>query len=387
MGLFFIPAFLLGIVSPYVIKIQSLTNPSEQIGTVVGETFFWGTFGSIFGSLATGFIFIPHLGVTRTILVVSATLMLLGILTPIYTGCKYNKNKIISFVVASLVLGGLSIFVNKTDATVVYSAEGLYSNLKVSYMTLGRSPVHLLSRDANQSSAIYLNSKKLVFPNLNFTLLYDDLIEDPQDVLILGGGAYNVPRTLTHLNPEISIDVAEIEPKLFSIAQEYFDLDDTSKINNHITDARVFLRENASKRYDFIFSDIFNTNLAPPFHVTTREFYSLAKNNLSPNGVLMINTIGEITKNHPSLTGSTIKTILSVFPNTIAYRHHENPEGLQNIPFIIRNGDEPLQINSLKLGNLVGRVHRVHLDEFDLSKEIILTDDHAPVEYLIAKRD
>ncbi len=42
--LFFLPAFLLGIVSPYIIKIQALNITENKIGSVVGSTFFLGYF-------------------------------------------------------------------------------------------------------------------------------------------------------------------------------------------------------------------------------------------------------------------------------------------------------------------------------------------------------
>ena len=58
--LFFFPAFLLGMLSPYAVKLQSVYFPQQGIGSVSGNIFFWSTLGSIIGSLLTGFVFIPH---------------------------------------------------------------------------------------------------------------------------------------------------------------------------------------------------------------------------------------------------------------------------------------------------------------------------------------
>ena len=60
--LFFLPAFMLGIVSPYVIKLLTRRTREDEIGAVVGATFFWGTIGSITGSLLTGFFSCHSLG-------------------------------------------------------------------------------------------------------------------------------------------------------------------------------------------------------------------------------------------------------------------------------------------------------------------------------------
>ena len=47
---FLFPAFLLGIDSPFVIKLLTSKDDHEHNGAVVGSTFFWSTVGSIFGS-------------------------------------------------------------------------------------------------------------------------------------------------------------------------------------------------------------------------------------------------------------------------------------------------------------------------------------------------
>ena len=62
---FFVPAFLLGIDSPYVIRLLTDIEPPERRGGIVGATFFWSTAGSITGSLLAGFVLVPLLGLTE----------------------------------------------------------------------------------------------------------------------------------------------------------------------------------------------------------------------------------------------------------------------------------------------------------------------------------
>jgi predicted membrane-bound spermidine synthase len=76
--MFLLPAVLLGMVSPYAIKLHSLAAPQQGVGSVAGTIFFWSTLGSISGSLLAGFVLIPTVGVNRVFIAVGVVLVLLG---------------------------------------------------------------------------------------------------------------------------------------------------------------------------------------------------------------------------------------------------------------------------------------------------------------------
>src|SRR3989344_5689515 len=60
--LFFIPAFFLGMLSPFAVKLNT-AHLENEVGQRSGEVFFWSTLGSIVGSLLIGFILIPFFGI------------------------------------------------------------------------------------------------------------------------------------------------------------------------------------------------------------------------------------------------------------------------------------------------------------------------------------
>src|SRR4030042_1384357 len=64
--LFFIPSLILGMMSPFAIKLKSLEE--KEIGRVSGAIFFWSTLGSIVGSFAAGFFLIPSFGINIIII-------------------------------------------------------------------------------------------------------------------------------------------------------------------------------------------------------------------------------------------------------------------------------------------------------------------------------
>ncbi len=109
--------------------------------------------------------------------------------------------------------------------------------------------------------------------------------------LFLGGGAYCFQRHMQFAYPGTGVDVAEIDPAVTRANLMATGLPKDTKIQTYWGDARQFveLHEN-SKQYDLIFGDAFN-DFSVPWHLTTREFNQKLKKMLSPNGVYMINII------------------------------------------------------------------------------------------------
>lgn len=390
-SLFFLPAFLLGIVSPYIIKLQSMYTPLEEIGSVVGKTFFWGTCGSIIGSIASGFYLIPTLGVELSITLVSIVLAGLGVVTPLFLDRPLQKKWMIGILSLIVIFGScLYVLTEHRNKQFVYRSDGLYSSITISDRKIYGQSARLLNRDLNNSSAIFLGNKKLVFDYAQFSKLYKSLKPDASSMLVLGGGAYTVPRSIVATDPDIVVDVVEIEPELYALAQKYFDLSDISRINNYTQDARVFL-DRTDKKYDIIFVDLFGTNMAAPFHLTTYEYYALLQEHLTPDGIIMLNYVGKPKGASPSLTGSLIKTVTAVFPNTRGFMlNPQEPEKFQNIMFLSRNGTTTIQTpyailfesgRTLTMENM-----ELDLTMHDFNTELLLTDDHAPIERLMAKQ-
>ncbi len=402
--LFFLPALLLGIDSPYVIKLQSLHTPPEEMGRVVGATFFWSTLGSITGSLLTGFVLVPFLGVKLTVTATAIVLIVLGICGSLifskvgterdHTLFELIKKQFAIFfviIVASLVLLGI-LRVTPIGFThsgeVLYRADGLYSQLLVYETTHRGKPIRVLLQDTNNSSAIYLNSYDLLFGYAQFAGFYPDLKPDTERFLMLGAGSFTIPRSLVAHDPNLSVVVSDLEPSLLGLAKTYFDLKDISRIESHIVDSRVLLQKSDST-YDVIFGDVFSTDLSIPAHLTSREFFYELKKDLVPEGIFMLNYIGSLDQSAPSLTGSLVRTIREVFPNLKIYAlNRPNPAERQNIVFVARNGKLPIELDyrlvRLTNGILVTvKELEVPLDNFDLANEYVLTDDHSPIEYLM----
>ncbi len=400
--LFFAPAFLLGIVSPYIIKIQSLGSTEAMSGSVVGATFFWGTCGSIAGSLTTGFIFVPFLGVTASVVGTGVALVFLGIFGLIGMAvCKSNGERSVFAVINQYARFILLVLVTATfifvgiyttripyNHTVLYEADGLYSKLFVFEAENGGRTIRALKQDSSNSSAVYLDSYDLVFGYTQFAEFYRVLKPDTSRFLMLGAGTYTIPRTLVARDSHIEVDVSDLEPQLLELSQKYFDLADISRIHTHTVDSRVFLQQSTTT-YDVVFEDVFGTDLGIPAHLATREFFEVVKKDLVPNGIFIINYIGTLNNEAPTLTGSLVRTLTSVFPVVhVSGLDGHNREARQNIMFVARNGTDPIDLSQETIAHMDGEIislqdAEVPLSRFDFKNELVLTDDRAPVEYLM----
>ncbi|PIP73582.1 MAG: hypothetical protein COW88_01435 [Candidatus Lloydbacteria bacterium CG22_combo_CG10-13_8_21_14_all_47_15] len=391
--LFFIPAFLLGMLSPYAIKLQNMLSSETGVGTVAGKIFFWSTVGSILGSLMTGFFLIPHFGVHRIIVGTGVTLFLLGFLPLVVL----RVNRQLATAVAAVFLAVLGVFVfsdARVEDSVILNKDGVYGRIFIYDSISDGRPARFLRQGRSFSAAMFLDSddpRDLAFDYTKYYSLYKIFTPDVAHALVIGGGAYSIPKALFVAEPYASVDVVEVEPVLFDMAQTYFGAPDDPRLRNYVEDGRRFLYD-ADTRYDVIFSDVYHSLYSVPNHFTTREFFELAKEKLADDGVFIANIIGDLSAEAPSLVLSEMRTFLSVFPNSHFFAVG-SPEQVsaQNIIFVGHNSGTKIDITGVALEmydepvfrNLA--LHEIDISRFDLSAHQLLTDDFSPSEYLAAQ--
>lgn len=401
---FFVPAFLLGIDSPFVIKLLTKTADEAHNGAVVGSTFFWSTIGSILGSLASGFYLIPFMGVRLTI-VGTATLLSIGACLAflyIHPTTRHHRPYIpptwlFAVSLVSVLLGALTIrsagLDTRTD-TLLWRGDGFYSQIEIRERTLpDRQVLRSMYREVNNSSSLLLGTTTFAFPYAEFARAHELLDVPVERYLVIGGGAYTVPRTLILENDTVIVDVVELEPKLFPLAQTFFDIPTSSRLTNYTQDARTFLAR-TDKVYDVIFLDAFNSGHYIPPHLITHEFFSLVQSRLSSDGILVANVIGQTHQSGLSFAGSALHTIHSIFPNLAVYTVNPGAkQQLQNLMVIAR--PNPVLPVALPPDTILPTSQRtfvtadelyINLADFHFANQTIFTDDRAPVEYLVGKQ-
>jgi hypothetical protein len=238
---------------------------------------------------------------------------------------------------------------------------------------------------------MYLDSDELVFDYTKYYSLYKILKPDLREALFIGGGAYSMPKALLAETKDTNIDVSEIEPSLFELGKKYFRVPDDPRLKNHIEDGRRFLYD-SNKKYDLIFSDVYFSFYSVPSHFTTKEFFALAKDKLSDNGIFLANFIGSLSRDKDSLLFSEIKTFQTVFPNSYFFAvRSPSAQDAQNIIFLGCNGDKKINFNDPLLKDFPDEIIKnlsaknIDLNRFELSEYKILTDNYSPTDYLTGK--
>jgi hypothetical protein len=198
---------------------------------------------------------------------------------------------------------------------------------------------------------------------------------------IVGLAAGTVARQATAVFGSIPIDGFEIDPKIIQVGQQYFDMN-MPNLNPIAQDGRYGLKH-SHNTYSIIVVDAYRPPYIP-WHLTTREFFQVARDHLTPDGVVAIN-VGRSPTDRRLVDGMT-GTLRSVFPsvyvmdvpdsfNTIIYATVQ-PSKLDNLyanfEYLYTSGAHPLLLSA-------AHITLQYLQPTPESRTVY-TDDLAPIE-------
>ncbi|MEK7124572.1 MAG: fused MFS/spermidine synthase [Patescibacteria group bacterium] len=386
--LFFAQSFLLGMLSPFAIKLQALRMQELGVGSVSGQIFFWSTLGSIFGSLSAGFLLIPNFGVDKIILSVGFLLIILGL----FGNLKINgfvKIFLLFFLISTCFF--LTSAASLQYANAVFAKDGVYQRIVIFDGDFEGKPARFLIQDRNSSAAELIGSDELAYDYTKYYKLYEIFNKDIKNALVIGGGAYSIPKAILKDLPNATVDVSEIEPEIFEIVKKHFRVQDNPRLKNFVKDGRRVLYD-SPKKYDLIFGDAYSSFFSIPQHLATKEFFELAKEKMNDNGVFIANVIGSIEEKPKSFALSEIKTFKSVFENSYFFATKlTDLQKVQNLIFVGYKSDKIMNFNSPEITGSENKIisglseKLIDLSKYDFSRQYILTDNFAPVDYLISK--
>jgi Tfp pilus assembly protein PilF len=212
-------------------------------------------------------------------------------------------------------------------------------------------------------------------------------------MMVIGGGGYVFPRYLKTLWPDSLVEVVEIDPGVTKAAMAAFGLDRNTKIKTIHMDARNYVDQllgqeragEGERRYDFIYEDAIN-DYSVPFQLVTKEFNDKIAHLLGDGGVYVVNLID--TYESGRFLGAVLCTLDETFPHVYVVTSQRGLPSLRDT-FVVIAAKRRLDVRDILDGYnkhlafwLLDESEMRHLK--DKCRGIVLTDDYAPVENMLA---
>jgi spermidine synthase len=383
-ALFAPPLFLLGMVAPYIVKL--LLTSEGGVGSTVGRLYAVSTAGSFLGTISTGFVLIPNVGVSNIIYLSSLALIALS---ACYWAAFRRKRAVLILIALPLCLMAVPTTlpaVTRPDGTLVElvkSEDSAYGQIKVVDYSYGETRYREFLLDNIIQGAMDVNTGLSIFLyQYSLEQLVAAYAPDARRALVIGLGAGIVPPRLEKVLG-ISTDAVEIDPAVLKTAEELFFFK-PGRGSVTIGDGRYFLASSDSL-YDAIILDAFSGDITPS-HLMGVEAFVAMRRRLSPDGVLLINFLGSVDDNGP--TGDVYATLLKTFTFVDVYAPTgmTSPGKPTNIIFVAY-GKEKAPDKNARLSApvhlpLAGDVNALFNRDISLAGNgDALTDDFNPLDF------
>jgi len=309
--LFSVPVTLLGCVSPFAIRLA--VRDVQHSGNVAGSIYALSTVGSILGTFLPVLVLIPNLGTRRTFLFFSLLLLAIS-LTGLW---RRSRRLTLRYLWMPVLVILLALFWNaqpiRAEEDTVFETESMYNYIRVtrsgdSYwlqLNEGLGIHSVYNPNAALSGGIW--DYFLIAPYFNPPPYSADRMHS---LLLIGLAAGTVSTQYTAVYGDIPIDGVEIDPAIIAVGRRWFAMNQPN-LNAIAADGRYYLSK-SEKRYTVIAVDAYRPPYIP-FHLTTVEFFQLARDHLTPDGVVAVNAARSETDY--ALVNALASTMKTVFPS------------------------------------------------------------------------
>ncbi|MCH7825421.1 MAG: fused MFS/spermidine synthase [Acidobacteria bacterium] len=335
-ALFFAPLTLLGMVSPYAIKLRA--RSIDEVGRAAGDLYAVSTVGGVVAALLTGFFLIPNFGVSRLTYGVGASLIVVAAAGMFSERRKEGADSgdVATAVVLVLVSAAFAWLLPRDQADPEIGLRAVrqspYAELRVLDTAAGR---HLLI-DGGIHTIVDPASWQSSFSYVGVVGLARRFFDEPGSMLLVGLGGGSVLKSFAA--DGWSATAVEIDPVVVDLAREYFGLS-PEEGTIHEMDGREFLIHD-DHTYDVVVLDAFGSS-SIPFHLITRESFGLIASRLADDGIFVMNLETEGWSD--VLVRSVSVSLTAHFVWVLALPAHEAPNGLGNVVIFASNRrlDEP----------------------------------------------
>jgi spermidine synthase len=336
------PTFLMGGTFPLVARIY-VTDPA-RVGRGVGTAYAMNTVGSILGSFAGSFILLEYVGLEKSLAVVAAIYLAVGMALLLATSELGRPWRLRAAAVLAVVVALVMAFAPRWDPTLMTSAVYRYAR---DYKTSDRLREHLKNKsilyyDDGPGATVTVErfrdelslgidgkadaSTGLGDMTTQTMLAHLPLVFHPRPdtVLVIGLGC-GMSLGSAERYPVKAIDCVELLDNVVRAARYFEDYNhrclDDPRVNLIVADARnhVMLTR---RTYDVIISEPTNPWIAGVGDLFTREFFEAAGRRLRPGGIMCawFHTYQMSEKDLKTMA----RTLLEVFPEVSMWISNES---------------------------------------------------------------
>ena len=346
----FIPAVFMGILFPLGLKIYA--QDVRSIGSKAGSILLSNTAGCVLGSLLTGFVLIPFVGMWNTTLILVNLSLLISIYFLLRAGgaarVQWAALVIVGVLANLLVFSDSKAFYKHVDGfRLAYYAEGLSGTVSV----LERGDYRGIFVDGQNVSG---TDRVLVADSKMLAHLPLLLVDDPKSALTVGYGTGTTSGSMRQHG--VAVDAVEIEEKIIEAGPLF------SRVNHRsfadpgvrivLDDARNYVGV-VDKDFDAIVTDVTNLKYKRNPYLYTREYFKIMDDALTSKGVAAAwLPLGGLSFEDLRML---IATFDKVYPHTTVWYFSQYPTH-----FVIAIGTP--ERTSVNLEELSRRVARVAAD-------------------------
>ena len=375
MVIFVFPLFLLGTVTPSLVKYT--VDSLDDSGKTVGSLNAFNTIGSIIGTFVPTFVTIPAVGTSITFLIFAGILLLLAL---VYFVSTRGKKK-------PCVIGGILFLI-----CCVTGASGSFAFWEKNLLYEGESIYNYLQVKETEDSVIL--STNVLFGVQSIMkkdggatgMYYDYAMAAPMmsgkadgSLLVLGMGTGTYAKQCEYYYHPASIEGVEIDQKITDLAGEYFELPESIEVTTY--DGRSYLAA-VQETYDVIMVDAYQ-DITIPFQMSSVEFFTLVREHLNENGVMVVNM-----NMHSNTEGNINEYLADTIAAVFDYVYTVDVAGTTNRELFATQNPEALSLfeagrSMVEEPELQEMLRRVSEGLVPYEKgNYLLTDDKAPVELL-----
>ncbi len=395
------PAVLMGATFPFLVR-AVLAVHSGDAARPVGGVYAANTLGSIVGAFGGGFVLLPMMQVTGTVLF-CATLNLAGAAVAVVSageGRRLLRSALLTGGLVALawiypppwnpmlMTSGVYKYVdNLEEPTMEEIRKRMIDRYELLYYKEGLSTVITVAKNTKTGNVWLANNGKIDASTT--TDMPTQVLVAHTAFLFTGNEAKNaaliglasgITLGAMTLHPELeNIDVIELEPNM-PAATRFFDawnhaaLDDP-RVNVIGNDGRNQLLLTPPGTYDIIVAEPSNPWLTGVSNLFTREFFEMGKQRLKPGGIWSqwVQMYGMDERDLQAI----MRTFATVYPHVLVF------STIQDADLVMIGSDEPLDFSLASANALVGKNERVTAE----LKSVGVEDGYDLLSHFLADRD